>query len=92
MMYWGNEDAQDRSNAAAVFDTASGFQGVWHLAGDQNEYDATANSYDGVAYGRLSGIIGKGSFDGTSSHIKMPNTANSKLNFPENGVVLFQPG
>ena len=58
MMYWGNEDAQDRSNAAAVFDTASGFQGVWHLAGDQNEYDATANSYDGVAYGMAEGLSG----------------------------------
>lgn len=91
MMYWGNEDAQDRSNAAAVFDTASGFQGVWHLAGDQNEYDATANSYDGVAYGMaeeaVGGIIGKARpFDGTSSYIKIPNTANSKLNFPENGT------
>jgi hypothetical protein len=32
-MYWGKPDAPARSNPAAVFDTANGFLGVWHLGG-----------------------------------------------------------
>ncbi len=30
-MYWGKTGVADSSNSAAVFDTASGFKGVWHL-------------------------------------------------------------
>ena len=30
-MYWGKPNAADSSDAAAVFDTANGYRGVWHL-------------------------------------------------------------
>src|SRR5690606_32079229 len=30
-MHWGNGSAAAESNGAAVFDTANGFRGVWHL-------------------------------------------------------------
>jgi hypothetical protein len=91
IMYWGNPGAADSSSGAAVFDTTAGFQGVWHLSegGDAFVFDATANRYDGTAYGMssassVSGEIGKArAFDGSSSYITMPNTKNSKLNFPK---------
>ena len=31
-MYWGNPKVNSMSNGAAVFDTANGFIGVWHLS------------------------------------------------------------
>jgi hypothetical protein len=93
MMYWGNAAAANASNSAAVFDTANGFQGVWHLseAGSAFAFDATVNHYDGTPYGMsetsaTAGTIGKARhFDGVSSYITMPNTANSKLNFTQDG-------
>jgi hypothetical protein len=94
VMYWGNPGAASESNSAAVFDTTNGFQGVWHLAGTGNttSYDATINHYDGTPTGMTSasavqGITGGAqNFDGSSSYITMANTANSKLNFPQNGT------
>jgi hypothetical protein len=93
MMYWGNPNAVSSSNGAVVFDTTKGFQGVWHLneRGNEVALDATANHYDGMAYGMPGftanpGAIGNArAFDGASSYITMPNTANSKLNFPQEG-------
>ena len=32
-MTWGNPDADDLSDGAAVFDTAAGFIGVYHICG-----------------------------------------------------------
>lgn len=93
IMYWGNQGAASASNSAAVFDTAAGFHGVWHLgeAGNTTAFDATANSYDGTPTGMsaasaVSGIIGTAQdFNGASSYITMANTANSTLSFPEDG-------
>jgi hypothetical protein len=90
-MYWGNPAAAAESNASAVFDTAAGFQGVWHLSGEgtATANDATPNKYHGTPYSTASveGAIGAGrSFNGTSSYISMPNTASGKLNFAEDGV------
>jgi Concanavalin A-like lectin/glucanases superfamily/Domain of unknown function (DUF2341) len=90
---WGNSLASGRSNSAAVFDTSSGFQGVWHLAqtGNGVASDATGNHFDGISFGTnatsaTQGIIGTAQeFDGSSSYIQMPGTAGSVLNFPENG-------
>mgnify|MGYP003341007860 FL=1 len=47
-MYWGNASAPSRSNSAKVFDTANGYQAVWHMsAGDTTgEVDATSNGYN----------------------------------------------
>jgi hypothetical protein len=48
LMYWGNPAAADASDTKTVFDAASGFVGVWHLAEDGNNdpdgyKDASAN-------------------------------------------------
>ena len=89
-MYWGNPVATDASKSAAVFDTAAGFQGVWHLAatGDTAP-DATGNGYDGSGYftSPVKGIIGNAQhFNGTASYIRMEGTApESRLNFPMDG-------
>lgn len=89
-MYWGNPEATSVSNSASVFDTADGFQGVWHLEDKENTavYDATGNRYDGTAYNTLisDGAIGNARhFDGSSSRIIMDSTADSRLNMPQNG-------
>jgi hypothetical protein len=92
-MYWGNADVAGVSADTAVFDTASGFQGVWHLgdgAGD-SAYDATVNRYHGVSSETArpsvdEGVIGKCRvFDGVADFISMPNTAEGNLNFPQSG-------
>jgi hypothetical protein len=90
-MYWGNPTAPATSSSTAVFDTASGFQGVWHLAevGSSIAYDATVNHYNGTMsnVGDTTGMIGTAkSFNGTSSLIDMAGTASGKLNFPQYGV------
>ncbi len=93
IMYWGNPDAQDYSNSKLVFDTASGFQGVWHLGDEQNDFirDATFNRYDGSSPDTAQPLIGKGvigncrTFNGISDFITMNNTAESKINFPQDG-------
>jgi hypothetical protein len=90
-MFWGNPAAADASSPASVFDTTNGFQGVWHLAqaGNTIAPDATPNGYDGVPSGMtaasaVAGTIGIGQrFDGVSSCITMPNTAQGRLNFAE---------
>jgi hypothetical protein len=92
MMYWGNPAATTESNSAAVFDTANGFQGVWHLsgAGASTAYDATGNHYDGTpenmtAASMVPGAIGSArQFDGSSQYITMLNTASGNLNMPQN--------
>ena len=92
-MLWGVTPEGAGSNGRSVFDTACGFQGVWHLgeAGADTVRDATANGFYGISYGMengdaAEGIAGVGRyFDGVSSYIAMPATADSKLNFPENG-------
>jgi hypothetical protein len=92
-LYWGNPAATAESNSAAVFDTATGFQGVWHLSGEgtTTAYDATANGYHGASYNMnaasaIEGAVGRArAFNGSSSYIVMPNTAAGRLNFPEDG-------
>jgi hypothetical protein len=87
-MYWGASTATSASNSAAVFDTANGFQGVWHLC--QTAKDATTNHYNGTlsdtAPSPAAGSIGLGfSFDGLANSIAMIGTAAGKLNFSQNG-------
>ncbi len=62
-MYWGNQRAKNESNGKAVFDTANGFAGVWHLNevnGDVS--DATVNAGTGKNEGTVTGTgaIGNG--------------------------------
>jgi hypothetical protein len=92
-MLWGNPNVVAASNGIAVFDTADGFQGVWHLSEPElaNVKDATGNHFDGTpsdtAPKTAAGTIGIGkAFNGTSSFFDMKNTATGKLNFPENGI------
>jgi hypothetical protein len=100
-MLWGastpstssGTSATPESNGAAVFDTASGFQGVWHLgdAPEDSVRDATANRYHGISPDSARPIISEGiigncrKFDGNGDYITMPNTAAGTLDFPQNG-------
>jgi hypothetical protein len=96
-MYWGASTmgltAASPSSGAAVFDTALGFQGVWHLGDDAQDSirDATANRYHGVSPDSArppiaEGIIGDcREFDGNGDYITMPNTATGRIDFPQNG-------
>jgi hypothetical protein len=91
VMYWGNPGAASASNGVKVFDTANGFQGVWHMETAQPDtvHDATINHYNGVPYptGANSGNpwnIGTGRyFDGTACII-IPQTESSKLSVVQN--------
>jgi hypothetical protein len=49
-MHWGNSGAADSSKGSAVFDTANGFEAVFHMNGASGDTirDATANGYKGV--------------------------------------------
>jgi len=94
-MQWGASTGSatvSLSNSTAVFDTANGFGGVWHMGQAVNNIipDATANHYDGTLSDTApipaQGTIGMGyQFDGIANSISMKGTANSALNFPENG-------
>jgi hypothetical protein len=92
-MYWGNPAATAISDGTTVFDTAAGYVGVWHLSESQYETvnDATINRYNGTSPDTAwplsgEGIMGKCRvFDGQKDFIIMPNTADSKLNFPQEG-------
>jgi hypothetical protein len=96
-MYWGaltGSATVSLSNGVAAFDTANGFQGVWHLggAGTAQVTDATVNHYNGTPTSLSSGAMTQGMigecqrFNGTQSYIVMPGTAVGKLNFPEQGI------
>lgn len=81
-MYWGNTDADGGSNGAAVFDTASGYQGVWHLDdNDEQVMDATANKNHGLKRGnqvRTEGNVGFGQFfNGAGDYSDMGNVCNT---------------
>lgn len=94
-MYWGTSagSAAAPSSSAEVFDTTDGFQGVWHFSDSENGQikDATLNGYHGAAPDSarpsLSGGIAGNcrNFNGSTNYISMPNTAESKLSFPEDG-------
>jgi hypothetical protein len=93
VMHWGAEGMGPQTSGAGVFDTAAGFQGVWHLSvsGDGTVFDATLNEYHGIPYNMaasaVAGAIGNArDFNGTSGYIAMPNSASGKLDMPQNGV------
>jgi hypothetical protein len=91
VMFWGASAATMASNSAAVFDTGNGFQGVWHMGQSQGPVlDATVNNYNGTlsdtAPLAATGAIGNCMrFNGKNNFITIPGTANSTLNFPEQG-------
>jgi hypothetical protein len=88
-MLWGNAYAAAVSNGGAVFDTADGFEGVWHMG--QLAVDATKNHFNGAVTDssptEAIGVIGDcAQFNGTSNFVKIPGTASGKLDYPEHGV------
>ncbi len=54
-MYWGNPSAISESRGAAVFDSSSGFEGVWHLneTSGARASDASHNGFTGTYKGGL---------------------------------------
>ena len=81
LLYWGNPNISFSSNSSDVFDTAAGYQGVWHL-NDNGEtiLDATTNHFDGVRQGdqtRIDGNIGFGQFfDGSGDYTDLGDVCN----------------
>ncbi len=86
-MCWGNPRAANMSDSPTVFDTAGGFQAVWHMAEPSGTApDATPNHFNGTpstpAPVQAIGIIGNcQQFNGTSNYITAPGTASGPLNF-----------
>lgn len=81
MMYWGNPEANSQKTGQMVFDTADGFQSVWHLGENADSvYDATANGYHGFRFGNISrsaGMIGFAQrFDSSGAYCDMGNVFN----------------
>ena len=86
-LYWGNPDAADSSNGAAVFNTSNGFIGVWHMnedpsAGAASIKDRTANAHNATPYGSMTaansvdGAVGKAmAFDGTNDYLNAGNVS-----------------
>jgi hypothetical protein len=93
VMYWGNPSASGASGGAAVFDTAIGFQGAWHMAdaGTDLAHDATINGFNAspsgmTASSAVPGMIGLArEFDGKTSFFDVSGSASGALNFGENG-------
>lgn len=98
-MYWGKSGAADSSNGASVFQTANGFQGVWHMGGGSNtanEADASGNGFTATQSGSPTdtvGTIGRSrkvaSFNGgsnaASQYLVVNNSAGSALNLTQGG-------
>jgi hypothetical protein len=81
IMYYGNAQAPGQSESREIFDTAAGFQGVWHMnenpgAGANAIKDRTANDHHGTPNGSMgasdvvSGMIGKAlNFNGQNAYV-----------------------
>jgi hypothetical protein len=80
-MYWGNPNAASFTNSNKAFDTANGYNGVWHLGENSGIVgDATKNNYTGTVFGncaRSAGNIGYGiAFYDTAAYVDMGNVLN----------------
>lgn len=71
-LYFGNDEAPDASEPAAVW--TAGFTSVHHMG---SMADATGTGHDGTPLGGpvdISGLVGRGTlFDGVDDHIVLPN-------------------
>ena len=75
-MYWGNGGATGASNGEAVFDTANGFDAVWHF--NMNCADAGYNKHDGITGARdTTGMIGYSKKFNGADTIKIPGLLGS---------------
>jgi hypothetical protein len=95
LMYWGASSSSatsSLSNSAKVFDTAIGFQGVWHQAEvfSRISIDATPNYYNGIYQNMFIDAVAPGmigiatKFDGVDDFIEYSSSATGKLNFLNN--------
>jgi autotransporter-associated beta strand protein len=82
VMYWGKAGAADSSASAKVFETAGGFNGVWHFPPGSSPADTfmdASGSNGGINNGstyRGNGAIGYArEFDGTSQWVEIPSPA-----------------
>ena len=81
LMYWGKTGSVDSSKGSAVFDTANGFKGVWHMGENAAPLlDATVDKYNGAKGGNMAqatGIIGNAQvFNGSADYAYMGNVLN----------------
>ena len=80
-MHWGTPNVSQIPENQAVFDTAHGFRGVWHL-GDTSEvvYESTQNRFHGISYGNLRRsecMIGNGlTFDSSEAYCEIGNVSD----------------
>ncbi|HEX7509909.1 MAG TPA: DUF2341 domain-containing protein, partial [Chitinivibrionales bacterium] len=82
-MYWGNINAPAQSNSASVFDTAHGFQGIWHFGENGDSiYDATGHAFNGKNTGSTpaAGMIGNARNFANGNYIKVSGLLNSPGN------------
>jgi hypothetical protein len=81
-MFWGNESVQFAAHGRAVFDTALGYRGVWHMGATGR--DATPLRNDGVVQGARDtvGVIGRASaFDGIDDIVDIGDPVDGSLDF-----------
>jgi hypothetical protein len=90
-MYWGNASAADSQSSTRVFDTANGFQAVWHLAeaSGGSALDATINNFSGTVSGTApasdpGGVTGLCRYFGGAGDFQVGGSAGGKLNFLDN--------
>jgi hypothetical protein len=85
-MYWRRPSQTTTSAGAAVFDTAGGFVGVWHMGGVATVPDATANGLTGTNVAGVATVVGVSGpaheFNGSDHYISVANDA--RLNITQN--------
>ena len=89
-MYWGKSDAIAKSNSTAVFDTANGFRGVWHM-NNAGRPDATPMNDSAQSKGAAStagGVIaGCDTFVSASS--QYDSIASGRINLANKNITVM---
>jgi hypothetical protein len=85
-MHWGNATAPNLSSGPQVFDTANGYEGVWHMsAASGTEVDATPNGHSATSSAvptTGAGSIGNARlFNGTNQFLTVPGSASGRMSF-----------
>lgn len=80
IMYWGSSSGVDRSSPSTVFNTGSGYFGVWHMTqATPNMLDATSNGDTGKAQNApvaATGVVGQAlTLNGSSQYLYGLKTA-----------------
>jgi len=85
-LYWGRSGAVSNSDPATVFDTANGFQAVFHMGGRAgDEHDAGLNGFTATAVnapGDTMGVIGNSRrLNGVDQRFQISGSSAGRLNF-----------